>query len=930
MIKQFAVWVFGLIFVAALSFPAFADQSIGFRYYFKEGVKALKKHNYPRALRCFEIAQIFDPNDKDNNKYINSLELKPSSVIAQSQPSPPSQAVSQPQPAPVATQPAPSMPAPQAVLQPQPVTVAPPPVIYVAAPAPKRPPEIISLEQITNSGPMKPKLQIEYHSSLIIEGRNIQRFLVVDQNFIQVRTIDTDHLGIDALGIGTTYLHIWDDLGRHSFFVEVVFPQPVNSSGPAQGANGVWHSEPFTGVYSNDWNSYYSGKNIPGLKRQSYELDQSLAVKGETPYGFFDTSGSYTDVDSFSEFDTYTIGLSHIPLEGTDDFNLRGFDALRYLSPLTMPSTRLRGAFADVDLMDDTLGLSISEGQEQQPLAFIPIGGNQFSDSYVDAAKITLFPKSNDQYSFNFATAYGPDHPAYLTDHNYSVQAQHQFNENLIMNAEEGSDSSHDASLASLKWEDRDFKTGLNFRSIDKDYSTVSTLPSYQGETGAVWTSDGEFKNYTESTFLEAYQDHLYSNPDAPNAFNYDANGHLKANINPDFWSDSDFNYVNTAGELSPSSSLGFNERLSRRFGIWNSLQGTVFGGAGYQNSHSSGSDISNYDAEDVIAGIQLPLNHQISTYANYEYYWLDQPDAGGNSNPGVINAGLEYVKQVNPKLSFTSQLDYHDELGVKSGSNSFLSGEQSVIVTAGFNYNPTPDVNFFGDCDASQVLSHIGDPSYDDFEVHLGVKITFGGATYWDPLGTVSGIVFKDRNGDGRFAPGDEGIPGVKIKVGDKEATTDQYGRYHIKIRAKRVDVVPVLDTIPGGLIFSTPQTLNIEIIQGRTSHADFGLISQTGIYGIVFVDRNGSGIPDSGDQFIGKVKVILDGKVIQHSDSHGAFYFRKVQPGEHTISIDINTLGLNMVPLIKLQNKIDVTEGTNYMFNIPVKTEKAQSEEK
>ncbi len=160
-------------------------------------------------------------------------------------------------------------------------------------------------------------------------------------------------------------------------------------------------------------------------------------------------------------------------------------------------------------------------------------------------------------------------------------------------------------------------------------------------------------------------------------------------------------------------------------------------------------------------------------------------------------------------------------------------------------------------------------------------MRITFGGATYWDPLGTVSGIVFKDRNGNGKFVPGDEGIPGVKVKVGDKEAVTDKNGRYRIQIRAKRVDVVPVLDTIPGGLIFSTPQTLNVRIIQGRKTQADFGLISQTGIYGMVFVDKNGTGVPNDGDKFIGKVKVILDGKIIQKSDSHGSILFQKSLSG-------------------------------------------------
>ena len=221
--------------------------------------------------------------------------------------------------------------------------------------------------------------------------------------------------------------------------IEVVFPRYVNPYGPQAVNNGVQHSLPFKFVYTNDWDTYYSGRNIPNLKRQSYEFTQSLAATGETPYGFFDASGSYIDFDAFSQFDTYTVGLSQIPLEGTSNFNLRGFDALRYLSPLTMPGTRLRGVFADVDLMDDTLGLSVSHGQEQLPLGFLAVNGTQFNDSYIDAVKLTLFPKSlTDQYSFNFATGYGPDRPSYLSDHVYSVQGQHKFNDFLTLNAEAG------------------------------------------------------------------------------------------------------------------------------------------------------------------------------------------------------------------------------------------------------------------------------------------------------------------------------------------------------------------------------------------------------------------------------------------------------------------------------------------------------------
>ena len=226
-------------------------------------------------------------------------------------------------------------------------------------------------------------------------------------------------------------------------------------------------------------------------------------------------------------------------------------------------------------------------------------------------------------------------------------------------------------------------------------------------------------------------------------------------------------------------------------------------------------------------------------------------------------------------------------------------------------------------------MLSHVGNPSFDDLEFHVGMRLTFGGAAYWDPLGTISGIVFKDRNGDGKFGPGDEGVAGVKVKVGDKVATTDKQGRYRIQIRGKGVDVAPVADTIPGGLLFSTPETLNVPVIQGRVTKADFGLIVQTGIYGIVFLDKDGSGVPNENDKFVGKVKVTLDGKVTQTSDSHGAFYFRNITPGKHVIAININTIALDMLPKLKLMNTIDVPEGSNYMFNIPLQVKKAEGEE-
>ncbi len=996
MVKNFVIGVCGLIIVGAFSFPAFADQSIGYQHYFNEGVKAFKEHDDQKAIRCFKVAQIYDPSDPELIQYLNVLAQKgvifisPAPDLTKEMEAyeyyltgalkaaqvhddkkairylkiakifyPASKDVDgylkilyqrQKAGVPVENQPVlvQVAPAPAAHAQPAAVTQAavqenlapnvsttsahaPSNVLFVPVPKPKGPTAILSLALITNNGQIKPKLQIELHSSVIIEGKNIQKFLVVDEGFISVKIIGPDRLEIDAQKIGITFLHIWDEFGLHTLYVEVIFPSSLNSNGLSGANSPVQHGQPFKVIYTNDYDTEYSGKNIPAIKRQSYNFNQTLTVSGDTPYGFFDTTGSYTDINSISSFDYYTVGLSQIPVEGTSNFNLRGLDATRYLSPLTMPNTSLKGAFADVDLLDDLLGLSFSHGQEQVIQGFFTQGqAPKAPDSYIDAAKITLLPTSkNDQYSFNFATGYGSGRGVYEANHVYSVEGLHRFNDNLTLNAEHASDASDNAELASLKWEDTNFRSGIHFRNLDKNYETISDLPEYQGETGADWTTEGHFKNITENTFVEAYRDHINFNPDNPSALNYDANGQLRVDLARDLWNDLDFNYMDSAGEASPQTSLGLNDRVTKGFGIWNSLQGDVFIGTGYQFSHSKTTNLTDYNRENIITGFQVPLTSQLTFNSSYEYDWYDQPHSGGNSTAGIINAGLSYQKLINQQLSFNTSVDYHDELGVNANNNNFLSGEESVIVSSGLNYSPSPDVNIFGDLVVSKDLYHTNNPSLDDIGVHVGMRITFGGATYWDPLGTVTGVVFKDRNGDGKYEKNDEGIQGVTVKVGDKEGVTDKNGRYRVQIRGKTVDVVPVLDTIPGGLLFSTPQFLNVPVYQGRSIHADFGLISQTGIYGLIFISKRGTNTPSEGDKFVGKVKVVLDGKIIQQSDGNGAYYFRKVTPGQHTISIDINSIPLNMVPLIKLKNMIDVGEGVNYPFNIPLKVTKSEGGE-
>src|SRR5207248_1959235 len=155
---------------------------------------------------------------------------------------------------------------------------------------------------------------------------------------------------------GGTFLNVWDDAGRRTIYVGVVFPPAQNTSANKKSNTGE-HEDPFKFSYSNDWNTYYYGQKGDDFKRQSYSFLQNFSLVGQSPYGYFDSSLTDDDFNGKSDVSSYTVGLSRIPVEGTSDLDLRVFDSNRTLSALTMPNTRLRGIFGDGNFFHDLIGL---------------------------------------------------------------------------------------------------------------------------------------------------------------------------------------------------------------------------------------------------------------------------------------------------------------------------------------------------------------------------------------------------------------------------------------------------------------------------------------------------------------------------------------------------------------------------------------------
>jgi len=105
-----------------------------------------------------------------------------------------------------------------------------------------------------------------------------------------------------------------------------------------------------------------------------------------------------------------------------------------------------------------------------------------------------------------------------------------------------------------------------------------------------------------------------------------------------------------------------------------------------------------------------------------------------------------------------------------------------------------------------------------------------------------VFGKVFDDVNRNGHQDPGEKGLPGVRVvTVRGLEATTDQYGRYHITCAItpdedRGSNFVLKLDdrTLPSGFRMSTDQVQIKRATRGKALKIDFG----ASIHRVVAID--------------------------------------------------------------------------------------------
>jgi hypothetical protein len=166
-----------------------------------------------------------------------------------------------------------------------------------------------------------------------------------------------------------------------------------------------------------------------------------------------------------------------------------------------------------------------------------------------------------------------------------------------------------------------------------------------------------------------------------------------------------------------------------------------------------------------------------------------------------------------------------------------------------------------------------------------------------------VSGRVFLDENGDGKWQPGEQVLPDVRVLAGYTSALSDSSGRYRVWDLPSFEPVRLTIDstTLASPLWIPAYGSVSIETGPNRFRGFDIPIVPGGVIEGRLMRQTPTGDAPIAGAQLILKRRGTRDERTLV-TFSDGDFYLIGVRPGEYELSVDgdlRSRLGLEGKPL-------------------------------
>ncbi|MFD9702102.1 SdrD B-like domain-containing protein [Lentzea sp. NPDC059081] len=301
--------------------------------------------------------------------------------------------------------------------------------------------------------------------------------------------------------------------------------------------------------------------------------------------------------------------------------------------------------------------------------------------------------------------------------------------------------------------------------------------------------------------------------------------------------------------------------------------------------------------------GIEPPVN-RIG-----DYVWADSnknglQDAGEAGVPGVavkLSNGATTTTDENGKYLFEGMPDGTYTVCFDVANLPASYGDYTLTTANAGDEAKDSDADPVTGCTAEVA---VGLGKREDLDVDAGLVA---------PPNTLGDFVWADTNRNGVQDPGEPGIPGVIVKVGDRTTTTDANGKYeftdlpdgtytvcfdvvnlpagyedHLVTRQGVGD--PAKDSDAGEDGCSAPTSLGPN--KRTDSTIDLGLRPPNRIGDFVWADTNGNGVQDAGEPGVAGVTVELSTGATTTTDANGKYEFTGLPDGTYTVCFDVENL--------------------------------------
>lgn len=269
----------------------------------------------------------------------------------------------------------------------------------------------------------------------------------------------------------------------------------------------------------------------------------------------------------------------------------------------------------------------------------------------------------------------------------------------------------------------------------------------------------------------------------------------------------------------------------------------------------------------------------------------------------------LEAAQGIGTNRSLTGSLDWRlsglfrdrVEIAAGVGYNASKSGGASIFERASFLVKlpreTSLQVNFNRAGSRSSLLVGL---KIRLFKRREAASFLAAEPSEMNRIGVVTGRVFQDIDGDGKFsALADRAQAAVRVRIdGNRYVETDSNGFFRFDgVVAGNHRVYLDLTSVRADLTMLDGDAREFELLPGGSTAVDFRLVRTGVVRGRVWFDANGNGQPDENEAPMAEVRIVTASGRDTITDENGYFAITDLAPGVHVVLIDEKTLPENVV---------------------------------